>query len=169
MVRPARDDVSGVDAVMAGARAFVAVIVESSAQHDAAVTPQQLRMLNLIQAHPGANLASLAAWMDVHPSSATRVCDRLVRAALVSRVVDPEDRRNVRLSLTRGGRRYLDAVMASRRSALERVTGRMSARDRVGLARSLAAFAQAAGEVHGDGLWPLPPADPPPGEHGGHR
>lgn len=140
------------DAAIGAARAFVAVTVEGS---DTDLTPAQMRMLALIRAHPDCNLSSLAGWMDIHPSNATRVCDRLVRSALVHRVEDEDDRRNVRLRLTPEGDEVIDGVMQSRRRAMRRVLRRMEPEARAELTRSLQAFAEVAGEVHDDGLWPI--------------
>ena len=137
---------------MIAARAFVAVTVEGS---DTDLGPAQIRMLVLTRAHPGCNLSSLAEWMGIHPSNATRVCDRLVRTGLMERVEDPNDRRHVRLGLTPAGHELVDGVMQRRRRALRRVLQRMEQTDRADLTRGLLAFAEAAGEVHDDGLWPI--------------
>jgi DNA-binding MarR family transcriptional regulator len=141
-------------AVLAGARAFVAVVVEASAEVDQRVSPPQLRMLVLIQAHPGTNLSALATWMEIHPSSATRICDRLVQGKLVTRTEHEADRRNVQLDLTDEGRALLEGVSAARQRALSRVLRRMNAEERHSLSEAMSAFARAAGDVHGDGLWP---------------
>jgi DNA-binding MarR family transcriptional regulator len=143
-------------AVLAGARAFVALVVEASAEVDQQLSPPQLRMLVLIQAHPRTNLTALAGWMEVHPSSATRICDRLVQAGLVTRTAHESDRRNVQLDLTDAGRALLDRVSAGRQRALSRVLRRMSAEERQSMSEAMSAFARAAGDVHGDGLWPQP-------------
>lgn len=140
------------DAAMGAARAFVAVTVEGS---DTDLTPAQVRMLVLARAHPDCNLSALAEWMDIHPSNATRVCDRLVRSGLMQRLEDPSDRRHVRLGLTPAGDDVLDGIMQRRRRALRRVLQRMEPADRAELTRGLIAFAEAAGEVHDDGLWPI--------------
>jgi DNA-binding MarR family transcriptional regulator len=137
---------------MGAARAFVAVTVEGS---DSELSPVQMRMLVLTRAHPGCNLSALAGWMDVHPSNATRVCDRLVRQGLMERVEDPSDRRHVQLALTTAGEEVIAGVMRRRRRALRKVLRRMEPGDRADLTRSLQAFAEAAGEVHDDGLWPI--------------
>ena len=140
------------DAAMGAARAFVAVTVNGS-DHD--LTPAQMRMLVLTRAHPDCNLSSLARWMDIHPSNATRVCDRLVRGGLMERIEDEDDRRHVRLRLTPAGDEVIDGVVQRRRHAMRRVLRRMEPGDRADLTRSLRAFAEAAGEVHDDGLWPI--------------
>jgi DNA-binding MarR family transcriptional regulator len=140
------------DAAVGAARAFVAVTVEGS---DTELTPAQMRMLALARAHPGCNLSALAGWMGVHPSNATRVCDRLVRQGLMQRIEDPTDRRHVQLGLTPAGDEVIDGVVQRRRRAMRRVLQRMVPGDRADLTRSLQAFAEAAGEVHDDGLWPI--------------
>jgi DNA-binding MarR family transcriptional regulator len=61
--------------------------------------------------------------MFAHPSTVSGIVDRLEDRKAVRRLVDPEDRRGVRLSLTRHGRRLLrdgpPPVQAGLRDALE--------------------------------------------------
>ena len=61
----------------------------------AAVSPTQLRVLALIDRRPGTNLNRLAERLDVVPSSASRLCDRLEATGLVRRIVDVTGKREV--------------------------------------------------------------------------
>ena len=77
------DDI--VDAVMAASRALVALSARSIAGvRD--VTLPQYRMLVVLTGGP-TNLSGLARALDVAPSTALRMVDRLVSAGLVARSV----------------------------------------------------------------------------------
>jgi DNA-binding MarR family transcriptional regulator len=89
-------------------------------------------------------MSRLAEALEVVPSSASRLCDRLEATGLLRRVPDPRDRREVRLILTSSARRMLDQLRERRREALAGVLERMTPGDRADLVRSLRAFAQAA-------------------------
>lgn len=135
---------------MAASRVLVALIAESAGEVDDQVTAAQLRILVLVDRTPGLNLSALADALGVHASNATRACDRLVRAGLLSRKESTQDRRNLRLELTAEGQALLGRVMDHRRTAFDRVLRRMAADDRRALATNLTAFAAAAGEAPDD-------------------
>lgn len=133
------------DAVVEATRTLAGLIAESLSGLDPPVTVPQLRVL-VLASHAPQHLGAVAADLGVHPSNATRTCDRLVRAGLLDRRIDPNDRRHIVLTLTTSGRRLVTDVMSHRRAAVERVMVRMSGRDRAMLAESLAAFVAAAGD-----------------------
>ena len=117
--------------------------------------PAQLRVLTIIAGNRHTNMSRLAEALDVVPSSASRLCDRLEATGLLRRVPDPRDRREVRLLLTAASRRLLEQLRERRRDALAEVLGRMPAPARQELVRALEAFAEAAGDDRtgaGDGL-----------------
>lgn len=142
-----------VDAVLAASRALVAVSARSIADAGEVTLPQY-RMLVALADGP-TNLSSLADALDVAPSTAARMVDRLVGAGLAERSVPPENRRETRLALTPAGRRTVDAVTARRRRDIAAVLERMPPAERDRLARAMGAFAAAA-----DGLWPGATASP---------
>src|SRR3954469_13313754 len=88
---------------MRASRVLVSVVALSIAEVEDVVTLPQLRVLVMIASHGPQNLGSGAATLGVHPSNATRLCERLVVAGLVDRADDPQDRRFLRLGGTRGG------------------------------------------------------------------
>lgn len=106
------------DAAMAVARALVAISVQSAAEIDDQVTMIQLRTLTVVQARGHLNLSGVAALTGTHTSNASRTCDRLVTAGLLTRRDDPDDRRNVQLELTAAGRKLVTSVMRRRRRLL---------------------------------------------------
>lgn len=145
---------SDVEAVVAGARALVAVAAQSLADTDVLTVPQ-LRALMILATRGSLSLSELADDMGVHPSNATRACDRLVAADLVDRRDNPADRRHLQLELTAAGRRLIDGVIARRQAAIARILQRMPVTHRRALGRAMAHFAAAAGEPRPSDLWTL--------------
>jgi DNA-binding MarR family transcriptional regulator len=136
-----------VDAVMRATRLLVAITAPAMADVD--VTLPQFRVLVMASAGAPLNLRSVAAELGVHPSNATRACDRLVAAGLLDRREDPADRRQIVLTLTEAGRRLLDSVMGRRRVAIGDVLAEIPGDARAALAEGLNTFCTAAARLHG--------------------
>src|SRR5215470_9254545 len=94
-----------VDAVLRASRALVAVAARSIAQADESVTLPQFRTLVALAARGAQNVGELADEIGVHPSTCTRMCDRLVGKGLIDRAVSAQSRREVEVHLTPAGRR----------------------------------------------------------------
>jgi DNA-binding MarR family transcriptional regulator len=88
-------------------------------------------------------LGRLAEQIDVIASTASRICDRLQAAGLLSRSVSAADRREVLLRLTTDGRSVLDRLRQRRRRDLAEVLSRMSPEARGLLLEGLRSFAHA--------------------------
>jgi DNA-binding MarR family transcriptional regulator len=144
-----------IDAAMSAARVFVGVCAQSVASVEDRVTLPQLRVLVMVANKGPQNLASVAQTLGVHPSNATRRCDKLVDAGLLHRSEDPADRRNLILQLTPAGRQLVREMTAQRRAAIEDVLDKMPAPLRRDLIPALVAFAQAAGELSASEAWAL--------------
>ncbi|GAB3578036.1 hypothetical protein GCM10027406_13580 [Leifsonia lichenia] len=145
-----------VDAALAAANVMMRVAARSVIDVEAAVTTPQLRVLMLIRASGPQNLGQVAAELDVHPSNATRTCDKLVRAGYLARTEDPADRRFVHLALTPEGLAIVDHVLTARRSALTDVLSALPESDQESIAAAFSAFAAAAGgEPTHDGRFAL--------------
>jgi DNA-binding MarR family transcriptional regulator len=104
------------------------------------LSPHQLRALRLLEARPELNLTALAQGMGIGSPTASRLCDRLEAAGLVSRLLHPHDRREVRLVLTGLGRQVLDEVAVLRSQALAAALARMDPVAREALRRGMRAF-----------------------------
>lgn len=83
------------------------------------------------------SLAALAAAEQVRPPTMSRLVDHLVAAGLVTRSVDPDDRRGVRIAATAKGRRVMEQGRARRVEALTRRLAGLSAADRGVLVRAV--------------------------------
>jgi len=142
------------DAVMDATRALVGVAAQSIAEVSDEVSLAQLRVLVLLDAHDEMAMGDLAELLAVNPSTATRVCDVLEDKGYVVRAQDGENRRVVRVALTRGGRSLVQRTLRRRRKLLDAALGRMSADAQQRLARSLAELTAALG-ANSDHAWAL--------------
>jgi DNA-binding MarR family transcriptional regulator len=140
------DPLIALDSVMRAARIFAGITAESVAQTDDAVTLPQLRVLVLASTRPALNNTEVADALDVHLSNASRTCDRLVQAGLLSRRESPTDRRRVELSLTREGEKLLAAITGHRQAAFSRILKQMPPQDQLALANALDSFTDLADE-----------------------
>ncbi|MFD6564071.1 MarR family winged helix-turn-helix transcriptional regulator [Micromonospora profundi] len=141
MERPA-DLASAIDAA---AETLIAVLESASSRHP--VPPTQLRVLALISSRPETNVNGLAELLDVVPSSASRLCDRLEATGLLRRVADPRDRREVRLVPTAAAQTLLLELAERRQRAVQVVLDRMPPRMQHDLLQALHAFARAASQT----------------------
>lgn len=144
---PVHEQLMVLDALMDAARVFAGITAESIAQTGDSVTLPQLRVLVLASTRSALSNAEVADALDVHLSNASRTCDRLVRAGLLSRRASPHDRRRVELNLTADGEELLDTVTAHRRAAFSRILRQMPPEEQLVLAPSLRAFSNHADEI----------------------
>ena len=136
-----------VDSVLAASRALVAVAARSLAGAGDEVTLPQYRALVVLAGRGPQGTAELAAALAVNPSTATRMCDRLVRKGLVRRHRQAGDRRSVRIALTAPGRDLVAAVTRRRREELARLLGVLPQAQHEPVIAAFRAFAAAAGEL----------------------
>jgi DNA-binding MarR family transcriptional regulator len=148
-------EMDDVDAVMLAARVLVGVSARSVALVEDDVTLPQLRLLVMVASRGPLNLAAVATGLGVHPSNATRACDRLVTAGLLDRRDNPDDRRHLLLELTPSGRALVVRVMNQRRAAIAEILDRMPRSRRRALVGVLRSFAAAAGELPDREVWAL--------------
>jgi DNA-binding MarR family transcriptional regulator len=139
-----------VEALMRASKVVAAAIAHSLAVADAKVTLPQLRILIMVQDSGPLNMSSVAEGLGVNPSNASRTCDRLVRAGLLDRRDDPNDRRNVALTLTPAGRRLVASMLTQRRTIFAHVVTHMKPTHRTQLTTGLTAFNDAARDLATD-------------------
>lgn len=140
-------DTEFVDAILGASRALVAVAARSLATVADDVTLPQYRALVELAARGPLRMTDLALALGVDRSSATRMCDRLVRKGLVEREVAAEDRRAVLLTLSPSGAQIIREVTRRRRREIGSIVQRIPTANRRAVLHALRAFAQAAGEV----------------------
>jgi DNA-binding MarR family transcriptional regulator len=145
---------SSTEAVLVASRALVGVAARSLAETEDTVTLVQYRALVLLAVRGETNVGALAEALGVHQSTATRLCDRLVKRGLVERGSPPESRREVVVSLTRAGHALLQSVTAKRRAEIDAIMARLPAKQRAAITEALLLFADAAREAPDD-AWKL--------------
>ena len=150
-------DEAAVDAVLTASRTLVAVATASLGDAADDITIAQYRALVVLASRGPQRMADLAAALDVAPSTAGRMCDRLLRKGLIRRHRARADRRAVKVSITAAGRQVVDEATARRRALLAGILAKLPARQQSAVAAALRAFAAAAGEIP-DGEWPTGPA-----------
>jgi DNA-binding MarR family transcriptional regulator len=131
-------------AVEAAAEALVIAWGRAREALQQPVSGSQLRALLVIDQAGEINLNGLAEELGAIPSSASRLCDRLQAAGLLTRSAGRTDRREVVLSLTVDGRNLLRTMRTTRRADIARVLAAMPAEDQAALLAGLQAFGAAA-------------------------
>lgn len=136
-----------VDSVLSASRALVAVAARSLAAAEKEVTLPQYRALVVLASRGPQRALDLAEALSVEKSTVTRMCDRLDRKDLISRMRPPDDRRTVITTITPAGRQLVDAVTRRRRRDIRAILRKMTPEVRAALAPTFRAFAEAAGEA----------------------
>jgi DNA-binding MarR family transcriptional regulator len=115
------------------------------------LTGAQLELVRLLRREPGVSIADAAARLRVAPNTVSTLVGQLTDAGVVERRVDDADRRVVRLTLTPGVRRRVDAWRDRRVDELGDALARLSAADRACLDDAVPALIRLADELHGEG------------------
>lgn len=131
------------EALLAASTALVAVAARSLASVADDVTLPQFRALVVLTEAPRA-MSELATELSCSPSTATRLCDRLVRKGLVTRGPRAESRREVEVRVSAAGKRVVTDVRNRRRRELTRIVAAVPPSKRGAVISSLNAFAEAA-------------------------
>lgn len=148
-----RDELALADALISASRALVAVAARSVAGAGGDVTLPQYRALVVLASRGPQGVADLAGSLDVNPSTATRMCDRLVRKGLVKRARSRTDRRVVRLVLSDTGRELVNEVTRRRRAEIAGIVRKMRSGYADQVVAALRSFAEAAGETPEQSWW----------------
>ena len=133
-----------VDAVVRASRALVGITLRALSSVSDEVTLPQLRTLVVVSLQGPQTVSALAERLDVHASTMTRMCSRLVSRGLVARKPSALDRREVVIELTVQGQGLVDEVMDKRRREIDSVVRRMTSDDRDRVVAALRLFSQAA-------------------------
>jgi DNA-binding MarR family transcriptional regulator len=107
-----------------------------------AMTSTQRLALFEVAVRGAMRLSELAYRMGITAPTASRAVDGLVELGLLERRPDPDDRRAVRLDLTRPGRQRVEERTGRAAAALEPLVASLPARDRAQLASLLARLAE---------------------------
>lgn len=135
-----------VDATLNASRALMGVVARSLAPVLDQVSLAQFRVLMLLAEHGPTRSGQLAEYLGVHPSTFTRMADRLVAGGWVERQEAPGNRREVHVTLTQSGADLVSEVVERRRAALEQILDPLDAPKCQAILTGLETFAEAAGE-----------------------
>lgn len=152
-----------VDVLLVASRAMVAIANRSLAEVDPDITLAQSRALILMATRGPQRVIDIAEDLGVAPSTATRMCDRLVRKGMLRRYRATADRREVRAALTAAGKTFVTQITARRREDLARVADAIPPAAHAQVAAALRALNVAAGEPADTDWWLVP--DPEPSVH----
>jgi DNA-binding MarR family transcriptional regulator len=144
---------SAVEGVLTASRTLVAIAERSLGTAAEDITLAQYRALVVLASRGSQRMVDLATALEVTPSTAGRMCDRLLRKELIRRHRARIDRREVLVSLTAAGRAVVDEATQRRRAMLAEILSRLTPVQQTAVADALRAFAEAAGEVP-DSQWP---------------
>jgi len=144
--------IADADALARAAEALVLVWSSMPADLPEKISASQLRALVTVRRSGVTTVTALARDLGALPSSATRLCDRLVAAGYLDRTPDAANRRFHAVRLTAAGERLLDVLETHRRDALAEVLDRMDddARDRLVIGLTAFAAQAAAAEAEAD-------------------
>jgi DNA-binding MarR family transcriptional regulator len=145
-VPPVRDADEVVTAVLTASRLLLAVSARSLAEVAESLTLPQLRMLVVLRTRGPMNISRLGGHLDVIPSTAMRMVDRLVAAGMVERLANTGSRREILVRITEDGRRVVGEVTERRRAEIARIVAGMPAAHRSGLVAALREFTEAGEE-----------------------
>jgi len=116
---------------------------------DSGLSLTQLRSLFLIANKGSTNFRKLAEALEVTPSNVTGVVDRLVEQGLVSRVQNPEDRREMTLQATDKGKALVSNIKEAGIKRMTQILSLLSLEELSSLAQGLSAFIRAADSYKG--------------------
>ena len=147
-MRETDDDLAdATEALLLASRALMGVAARSLSDLNDITLPQYRALIVLSRPKP-VTVGDLAEALDIHPSTATRLCDRLERKSLIRRRpgVSP-DRRVTPVTLTAKGRRLVEKVTDHRRRDLAKIASSMTHADLQTVISAMNSFAVVAGEV----------------------
>jgi DNA-binding MarR family transcriptional regulator len=142
----AEDPEHVVAALLTASRLLVAIAAKSLAAVEETLTLPQYRLLVVLDSRGPSSLAGLAEALEVNPSTALRMIDRLTTAGMVEKTGNPARRREVLLRLTGSGWQTVRQVTEARRTELARIVAAMPGEQRSQLVNALIAFTEAGGE-----------------------
>jgi DNA-binding MarR family transcriptional regulator len=137
-------DEATLGALMRTSTVITAIVVRSLTSVAPQVTVVQARVLVIVWGLGTANVNAVAEGLGANASNASRTCDRLVKAGLLTREQADDDRRNVVLRLSAEGQALIDSVLQRRCTELEQIASRLSRTQQTELRRALEAFNDAA-------------------------
>jgi MarR family transcriptional regulator, 2-MHQ and catechol-resistance regulon repressor len=90
----------------------------------------EMEALRYVKENGRPHMREIAANFRVTPPAATLMIDGLVKMKLLSRALDPKDRRTVHIAITAKGRQFLDRGVKKKISSMKKVFSALSPTER---------------------------------------
>ena len=104
----------------------VETVIRKRLRQEAGITLARFDFMAQLHRHPdGLAMSVLSRYLMVTGGNVTGLADELEKEGLVERIMDPNDRRSSRVSLTRKGRRLFDKLAATHESWIVSMFERM--------------------------------------------
>ena len=130
------------DAGEAGFAVLLEIWQSAMAELAREVSPEQLRILLIVDSAGGLSLGRLAGALGVSGSAVGTICDRMEAAGLLRRRGRGSE---ITVALTVPGRRLMVRIREERRAVLDHVIQSLSPAGREALTRALSEFAASSG------------------------
>lgn len=98
-------------------------------QEERTATMLQFATLNFVKEHPNRTVSDLANFMQLSKSSATQMVERLVKAGLIKRLDDRDDRRIIRLDITPLGEKEYEVLHGKMLEKMKVFTSKIPSKD----------------------------------------
>ena len=105
-------------------------------------TMLQCEAMLCIKKHKNTNMGDIAEHFSTTMPTATALIDKLIEAKLAKREDDPNDRRVVRINLTKSGEKLLDEATKQRTEKMNKLLSYLPEQDKLNLLRILNILAQ---------------------------
>jgi DNA-binding MarR family transcriptional regulator len=123
---------------------------------EAGLTMPQLVTLHMLAHAGGRSVGTIAGCLRLSPPATSHLVDRLVRAKLVVRTEDPDDRRQKRLAITDGGRSLIERINSERSREVSVVLARLTPTLRRQFAELLERVVEELASLPVPGMGPAP-------------
>lgn len=146
------DDVAGdfLDRLERATRGLLALNVSVLERMERQIGLAPLRALQSLERLGPSLVTELGTDLDLLPSTASRLSDRLAESGYITRRVSPTNRRATLLELTDAGRKVLRDLIELRIEAFGEVVQHMSEADRAALIQGTTAFTAAHRDLTDD-------------------
>lgn len=115
---------------------------EMRSQREPSLSVPQFRLLAFLNRHPGASLSEVSEHLGVTRATASAMTDRLVQRNWVDRTADPQERRQIMLTLTDAGRIRLEQIRDLTRHRVAELLNQLSTEELADVSAGLAVLGQ---------------------------
>ena len=133
------------DAILLIGKVFHSVMTNPAEREE--LTLRQIEVIEIVEAHPAINISELADRLRLANSTVSELVQRLVESGHLERMQNPENRREVLVSLNVKGRDFLEQRHKNVLRSLEMMLGKLSGDKSERFGRALQTIAELAGEI----------------------